>query len=582
MPIVHENGLITTIAVGLGAAFIGGFLATRLHLPAILGYLLAGVALGPFTPGFIANTSIAQELAEFGVILLMFGVGIHFSLRDLLAVRGIAVPGALLQIAITTTLGTALASLWGWNLGAGLVLGLGVSIASTVVLLRELGERDALRSPHGRAAIGWLIVQDLFTVFVLVLLPALAPALTGGAAQADHPLLSLGIAIAKLAVLAVLMLFVGQRLVPWILVQASYTGSRELFTLAVLALALGIAVAASVVFGASLALGAFLAGVVVGESDFSHQAAADALPLRDAFAVLFFVSVGMLFDPLFVFAAPLMVLAVLALVLLVNSLAAFTIIALLGYPLRTGVTVGAGLAQIGEFSFIVAELGRAVDLLPEEGHSLILAVAIISITLNPLMFRLAQGAEEFIRGRRQLAALLERRGGPLSHLAEEQHEGLRGHAVVCGFDRVGRLIAQALERRGFTYAVIDQNRQAIEELRGAGIPALYGDSANPVFLEHAAVQQARVLIVALNDPPVTRHIVEQARRLNPRISTVAQANSEQERAYLLEHRVDDVVLAEREVAAEMARYTLHRFGVSGAELQNIVQGLRQRGAEMPD
>ena len=576
---LHGNGLILTIAVGLAVAFVGGFLATRMRLPAIVGYLLAGVALGPFTPGFIANADIARELAEIGVILLMFGVGIHFSLRDLLAVRGIAVPGAFGQIAITTMLGTGIALAWGWNLGAGVVLGLAVSVASTVVLLRELAQRDALSTVHGRAAVGWLIVQDLFTVLMLVLLPALAPAFSGGTGGSENALAALGLAIGKLLILGVLMLLVGQRVIPWLLVQVTYTGSRELFTLAVLALALGIAVVAAGVFGASLALGAFLAGLVVGESDLSHQAAADALPLRDAFAVLFFVSVGMLFDPSFLLVAPLHVLAVLALVMLGNSLVAFAIISVLGYPLRTALTVAAGLAQIGEFSFIVAELGRGLDLLPEEGRSIVLAVAIISITLNPLLFQAIGPIEDWLRRRPRLAMLLERRAGILSQPRSDLDERPRGHAVICGYGRVGRLIAHALDRRRFTYVVIDQNRRAIEELRSRGIAALYGDAANPVVLQHADVAQARVLIAAINDPPLTRLIVDQTRRLNPRISIVARTSSEPERLYLLEHHVDDVVLAEREVAAEMARYTLHRFGVSGPELQAIVQGLRQSGAE---
>jgi CPA2 family monovalent cation:H+ antiporter-2 len=577
---VHGDGLILTIAVGLVAAFLGGFIATRLRLPSIVGYLLAGVALGPFTPGFIANPDIAQELAEIGVILLMFGVGIHFSVPDLLAVRGIALPGALIQITLTTLGGTAIALLWGWDLGAGLVLGLAVSVASTVVLLRELAQRDALGTVHGRVAVGWLIVEDLVTVLMLVLLPALAPAFTGATAGLQDAVLAIGLAIGKLAILAILMLVVGQRVIPWLLVQVTYTGSRELFTLAILALALGIAVLAAGVFGASLALGAFLAGLVVGESDLSHQAAADALPLRDAFAVLFFVSVGMLFDPSFLLAEPLKVLAVLALVMLGSSLVALLFIAALGYPLRTGLTVAAGLAQIGEFSFILAEMGLDLHLLPEEGHSIVLAVALISITLNPLVFRTLDPLENWIRRHPRLAMLLERRAGALSRVPSDVAERLRGHAVICGFGRVGSLIAHALDRRRFTYVVIDQNRHAVEDLRRRGVTALYGDCANPTVLEHAGVPQARMLVAAINDPPLTRLIVDQARRLNPRITIVARTSSEPERRYLVEHQVDDVVLAEREVAAEMARYTLHRFGVSGPELLAIVQGLRQSGAEV--
>jgi len=578
---VHSDGLILTIAVGLVIAFIGGFAATRLHLPAIVGYLVAGVAVGPFTPGFVANPDVAHELAEIGVILLMFGVGIHFSLRDLMAVRAVAIPGALGQITVATAVGAALALTWGWDLGSGLVLGLAVSVASTVVLLRALAERNALNSIHGHVAVGWLIVEDLFTVLVLVLLPAIATATSGAGGGIEQVLLTVGTALVKVAVLTALMLVVGARLVPWVLVQVTYTGSRELFTLAVLALALGIAVMAALVFGASPALGAFMAGIVVGESDLSHQAAADALPLRDAFAVLFFVSVGMLFDPSFLLTAPLQILAVLALVILVKGLAALAIVAALGYPLRTGLTVAAGLAQVGEFSLIVAELGRGLNMLPEEGRSLILAAAIISITLNPFLFRAVDPIEDWIRRRPRLAGLIERRKGPLSQPPTGEHEvPRRGHAVICGFGKVGGLVAHALDRRGFTYIVIDQDRRQVEELRKRGVTAFYGDAANPVFLEHANVGQASVLVIALADPPVSRHIIDQARKLNQRVRIVARTSSEAERAYLLGRDVNDVVLGEREVAAEMARYTLHRLGVTGPELQYIIQGLRQRGADV--
>ena len=581
---IHVDGLIATIAVGLVIAFFGGFVATRLRLPAIVGYLLAGVAVGPFTPGFVANTEVAHELAEIGVILLMFGVGLHFSLRDLFAVRGIALPGAVGQSAIATLLATSIALSWGWDLGSGLVLGMAISVASTVVLLRGLAERDTLNSVHGRVAVGWLIVEDIFTVLVLVLLPALAPSLGSSAALAstaavDHPLLALALALVKMGLLATIVLFVGSRVVPWLLVQVTYTGSRELFTLAVLALALGVAFASAALFGASLALGAFLAGVIMSESELSHQAAADALPMRDAFAVLFFVSVGMLFDPSYLLDSPLKVLAILAVIVFGKGLAALTIVAVLGYPLRTGLTVAAGLAQIGEFSFILAELGRRLELLPAEGQSLILVAALVSITLNPLVFRAVDPLERWLRRRPRLAALLQRRTGPLSRPPKDNHvERLRGHAVVCGYGRVGQIVAHALDRRGFTSAVIEENRRRVEELRKRGIVALYGDAANPVFLEHANVAQARVVVIAIADPPVVRHIVEQARRLNPRVSIVARTHSEEEWTHLRENGVDQAVLGERELAAEMARYTLHRFGISGHELQAIVQGLRQNGA----
>jgi CPA2 family monovalent cation:H+ antiporter-2 len=577
---LHTDGLIVTIAAALAIAFLGGMLATRLGLPAIVGYLLAGVAVGPFTPGFVANPAIAQELAEIGVILLMFGVGIHFSLRDLVAVRSVALPGAIGQIAVATALGTGVALSWGWSLGSGLVLGLAISVASTVVLLRALAERGELDSMQGHIAVGWLIVEDLFTVVALVLLPALAPALGGVSAGTEHPVLAVGLVLAKVAVLSVLMLLVGARFVPWLLLQVSYTASRELFTLAVLALAMGIAVVAAVVFGASLALGAFLAGLVVAESDMSHQAAADALPLRDAFAVLFFVSVGMLFNPAYLAVEPLKVLTMLLLVVMAKGLTALAIVAVLGRPLRTGLTVAAGLAQIGEFSFILAELGRSLSLLSGEGHSLILATAICSITLNPFVFRAVEPIEGWVRRHPRLGVMLERRTGDLSLLkGGVTDEGRRGHAVLCGYGEVGRLIAQVFDRRGFRYLVIDQNRRNVDELRRRGIAVLYGDAAHPLVLERAGLEQARVLLVTLTDAPVTRRIIEEARRRNPRLSIVARTRSEAERAALVDLAVDDVVLGEREVAAEMVRFGLHRFGLSGTELQVIVQGIRLHGTE---
>ncbi len=388
----HEPALISTIAIGLSAALVGGLLARRLRLPSIVGYLVAGIAIGPVTPGLVADAHIATELAEIGVILLMFGVGIHFSIRDLLAVKGIAVPGAIVQSTVATVLGVVIGLALGWGVGAGLVLGLALSVASTVVLLLALGERGELESPQGRIAVGWLVVEDLLTVAILVLLPSIAPLLGGhGAAESASgfgPLGDLALALVKAAAFAVLVLVAGSRIVPWLLAVVAREGSRELFTLGVLAIALGIAFLSSAVFGVSLALGAFLAGAVVGESDLSHQAAAEALPLRDAFAVLFFVSVGMLLDPASLLANPLAVLAVVALVVGAKSLAAFGIVALFGYPLRTGLTVAAGLAQVGEFSFILATLGLSLGLLPAEGYQLIVAAALFSITLNPFAFRL--------------------------------------------------------------------------------------------------------------------------------------------------------------------------------------------------
>ncbi len=385
----HETTLIATIAIGLALAFVGGFIAQKLRLPPLVGYLLAGIAVGPFTPGFVADGEIAGQLAEIGVILLMFGVGIHFSFKDLLAVRAIAVPGAIGQILIATLLGMGLAALWGWSLGAGIVFGLALSVASTVVLLKALEERSLTDTPDGRIAIGWLIVEDLVMVLALVLLPVLAGPLGGtppaGSAE-NGLLLTLGITLGKVAVFALLMLFVGTRLIPWLLTQVERTGSRELFTLAVLAIALGIAFGSAELFDVSFALGAFFAGVIVNGSDLSHRAAEDALPLQDAFAVLFFVSVGMLFDPDILVQEPLKVLATVAVILVGKTVAAALIVKGFGRSTGTALTVSASLAQIGEFSFILAGLGLSLGLLPEDGQSLILAGALLSIVLNPLVF----------------------------------------------------------------------------------------------------------------------------------------------------------------------------------------------------
>ena len=408
----HSAALLETLAIGLVAAFVGGIVATRLRLPTIVGYLVAGVFVGPFTPGLVADTGTAQELAELGVILLMFGVGIHFSVGDLLAVRSTAIPGAIGQILVATLLGIALGIALGWGFGGGLVLGLAVSVASTIVLLRALEARDEVDSPQGRIAVGWLIVEDLFTVLVLVLLPSLAPMLLGQGGDTGGVLVDLVVALAKLGAFAALMLVVGVRVVPRLLLWVKDTGSRELFTLSVLAVAIGIAVAAYAVFGVSFALGAFLAGVVLNESEISHQAAEDALPLRDAFAVLFFVSVGMLFDPMFLTRQPGAIILVTLLVVVAKSLAAFAIVVLLRRPVRVALTVGAALSQVGEFSFILATLGLSLALIPEDAFQLVVAAALVSITLNPFLFRLVDPLEAAIRARPTLLRALDGESSP--------------------------------------------------------------------------------------------------------------------------------------------------------------------------
>ena len=577
----HEPVLISTIAICLVAAFAGGLIAKRLGLPTIVGYIVAGVLLGPFTPGLIADVAIATELAEIGVILIMFGVGINFSIRDLAAVRGIAIPGALGQIVIATLLGVALGVALGWGVGGGLVLGLALSVASTVVLLRALTDRGELDTPQGRIAIGWLIVEDLVTVVILVLLPTIAP-LLGGTGEASvggfGPLADVAIALGKAVLFAVLMIAAGARLVPRLLAFVANEGSKELFTLAVLALALGIAFLSSTVFGVSFALGAFLAGAVVGESDMSHQAAADALPLRDAFAVLFFVSVGMLLDPATLLEMPLAIAAVVGLVVVAKAIVKFAIVLLFGYPLRVALTVGAGLAQVGEFSFIMGTLGLTLGLLPPEGFQLIVAGALLSIALNPLLFRWIEPLERRLHGNRTLTRLMERRAGNLAVLEPSPDEApLRLHAILCGYGQVGQMVGRALERRGFTFVVISQQRREVERLRERGIPAIYGEASNIELLERAHVASARVVIVASSDPHVTHLIVDRAKALNPTLDFVVRSHSDEDVAQL--RRLSPKVQAihgQRELAVQMARYALRRFGVNAAEAEAIAQGLRGR------
>jgi monovalent cation:H+ antiporter-2, CPA2 family len=576
----HEPVLISTIAIGLTAAFIGGFVARRLGLPTIVGYIAAGVVIGPFTPGLVADPAVATELAEVGVILLMFGVGIQFSFRELLAVRWIAIPGALIQTVVATALGVWLGSALGWGMGGGLVLGLALSIASTVVLLRALADRNEEDTTQGHIAVGWLIVEDLLAVLVLVLLPALAPALggTAGAGGAPpNPAVEVALALGKAAVFAILMAVAGARIVPWLMLAVARQGSRELFSLAVLAIALGLAYVSSSVFGVSFALGAFLAGAVVGQSDMSHQAAADALPLRDAFAVLFFVSVGMLLDPTYLLANPLAVLAVLALVIGAKAITKFVIVAVAGYPPRVALTVGAGLAQIGEFSFIVGTMGRNLGLLPEDGYQLIVAGALLSITINPFLFRLIPPLEHSLRDTRVIRALMERRAGELARLPTEDQEGLRQHAIICGYGRVGRLIGPALERRGFRYVVITQQRDEVDRLRSQGVPAIYGDASNTDVLEMAAIHTARLVVVATSEPNETRLIVERVRERNDNVDIVVRTHNDIEAAQLRSIGAKvQVVHGERELAVQMARYALRRFGVSATEAEAIAQGLRGR------
>jgi CPA2 family monovalent cation:H+ antiporter-2 len=573
----HEPTLIATVAASFGLAFVLGMLAKRVRLPPLVGYLLAGVVVGPFTPGFVADGQAAQQLAEIGVILLMFGVGIHFSVSDLLAVRRIAVPGAVVQIALATGLGTLVSRLWGWSWGEGVVLGLCLSVASTVVLLRALEDRDLLDTAHGRIAVGWLIVEDLVTVLVLVLLPLAvagrpdAAAADAGPATSTELALTVGITLAKAAGFVVLMIVVGRRFVPWLLARVVRTGSRELFTLSVLAVALGIAVGASVLFDVSFALGAFFAGVVVNGSDLSHDAARDSLPLQDAFSVLFFVAVGMLFDPTIIMERPLELLAVVLIVMVGKSIGAVVIVLAFGHPLRTALTIAASLAQIGEFSFILAGLAVGLGVLPEAGHSLVVAAALITITLNPITFAGADRLFRWLGTRPRLAAWLAGPGAP----ADEETR-LVDHVVVVGHGRVGSVVGEMLAAQGIPYLVVEQDRAIVEALRARGQPVVRGDASRPEILRMARLAQARLLVVATPDPYQTRSIVEHARRASVSIVIAARSHSEEVRHYLEEHGVHLALVAERELAWGLASYALVRMGCSEADAKSVIAARRDR------
>jgi CPA2 family monovalent cation:H+ antiporter-2 len=557
----HDISLLTTIAAGLGLAFLLGLVAARLKLPPILGYLLAGIAAGPFTPGFVADAGLASQLAEIGVILLMFGVGLHFSFEDLLAVRRIAVPGAVGQVAVATLLSAVVARLWGWSWGSGVVLGLSLSVASTVVLLRALQDHGILSSVDGRIAVGWLIVEDLVTVLALVMLPALAPLLAGTAdlGGAEGVVRTLGITFLKIAVFGALMLVGGRRVIPWILGRVVGTGSRELFTLAVLAVALGIAVGAAALFDVSFALGAFFAGVIVSESDFSHEAATNALPLQDAFAVLFFVSVGMLFDPAVLWRQPLELLALVLIVMVGKSLAALAIVLFFGYPLHTALTISASLAQIGEFSFILSALGVSLGLLAIDAQSLIVAGAIFTITLNPFVFGAVTPLWRWIRARRGLAAVLERPADTLSELpASFQPESLQNHVVLVGSGRVGGPVATELASHGIPHVVVEQSREVIESMREKGIPVIYGDAARPEVLKDAHIERASVVIVATPDAYQARAILALAHQLNPGVPVIVRTHSEAEREFLEESGAARAMVGESELAVSLMREVMRR------------------------
>lgn len=565
----HNISLITMLAGGFGLALIFGFIAEKMRLPALVGYLLAGIVLGPSTPGFVADMELAPQLLEIGVMLLMFGVGLHFSLKDLLAVKKIALPGAVVQMGLATVLGLGVASWWGWTFGESLLLGLSLSCASTVVLLKALETRGILDSMNGRIAVGWLVVEDLATVLVLVLLPPLAGALGGSsvAADANSPLwYVLGVTLLQVTGFIALMLLVGRRVLPWMLLQIAKTGSRELFTLSVVAAAIGIAYGASVLFHVSFALGAFFAGTVMRESDLSHRAAEESLPLRDAFSVLFFVSVGMLFDPAVLVDEPLRVVAVVAIIIIGKGLAAALLVLAFRYPLNTALTVAASLAQIGEFSFILAGLGMALDLLPQEGMSLVLAGALISIALNPLLFGLIQPFKALVLKRSAMARRLEHRDDPLSVLpTSTESKFLEGQVVVVGYGRVGRRITKALGERHIPFVVVEQNRERVEQIRSEGLVAVSGDSGDPGTLIQAHIARAGMLVIATPDPMNVQRMVEIARALNPDIEVVIRTHSPDAVEIFRRDGIGEVFFDEEELARGMQNHILSKYAPAERE-----------------
>ncbi|ADG12335.1 Kef family K(+) transporter [Caulobacter segnis] len=545
---MHHTSLIATIVAGLGLAFVFGAIANRLKLPVLVGYLLAGVVVGPFTPGYVADQELAPQLAEIGVILLMFGVGLHFSLKDLMAVRKIAIPGAVVQITAATVMGLGLALALGWSVGAGVVFGLALSVASTVVLLRALQERRLVETGRGKIAVGWLIVEDLAMVLALVLLPALSGVLGGeppvdhakGGAAAGGVLGAFALTVGKVVAFVAFMLIVGRRVIPWILHRIAHTGSRELFRLAVLAIALGVAFGSAALFGVSFALGAFFAGMIMAESELSQQAANDTLPLRDAFAVLFFVSIGMLFDPSVLLREPLAVLATLLIIVVGKSIAALIIVRAFKRPMSTALTISVSLAQIGEFSFILAGLGVSLKLLPDDGRDLVLAGAILSILVNPLLFAILDRILP-----KMIAKEAKARGETPPVSAADQP-----HAVLVGYGRVGKAVAEGLKGRT-PLVVIEDDVERAEDLRKAGFETVGGNAVKPEILLEAGLDKATHLFVAVPNPFEAARIIEQARAANPQALIVARAYTDADVALLKQMGASHALIGEDEIARGM-------------------------------
>lgn len=561
----HSFTLISTLAAGFGIALVFGFIAEKFKIPALVGYLLAGVIVSPATPGFVADINIASQLSEIGVMLLMFGVGLHFSLTDLMRVKYIAVPGAIAQMGLATGLGLLVAHYWGWTYGQSLVFGLCLSCASTVVLLKALETKGILESHDGQIAVGWLVVEDIMTVLILVLLPPLAPMLGAEAVQPIESATPLWEIIAwtvgRVALFIFLMLVVGKRVLPWLLWQVAKTGSRELFTLCVLAVAIGIAYGASEIFSVSFALGAFFSGMVMRESKYAHRAAMESLPLRDAFSVIFFVGVGMMFDPMILVDKPLHLLAVLAIIILGKSLVAFGLVMLFRYPLHTALTVAASLAQIGEFSFILAGLGVSLGLLPQEGMSLVLAGAIISIAFNPVAFALVEPLRNLMKRRWKYARVLDAKSDPLSVMPdEEESKYLRGHMVLVGYNKVCEHTAKDLSERKVPFVIIEKDRNIVEDLRRNGFKAVCGDAIDPAILIQAHVQDAAMVILNFRDDILRRKVIETAKILNHKIEAVLMTSDDEIAIRAMTDHLGKVFDSNAVMAGSIVKYCMHRLG----------------------
>jgi CPA2 family monovalent cation:H+ antiporter-2 len=567
---MHEIPLLLNIAVALVVAFIGGVLARRIGLPTIVGYLIAGIVIGPFTPGFVGDTEMISQLAELGVIFLMFGVGLHFSLNDFWKARSIAIPGALGRMAITILLGFWLSQSWGWSITSGIVLGLSISIASTVVLLRVLMDNGLMNTQQGQAAVGWVVVEDLATVLILVLMPTLAD--TAGGFDWGQ----LGWTLLKAAGFVVLLLFAGTRLIPWILMRIAHTRSRELFILAILAIALGIALGAAELFGVSLALGAFVAGVVVNESPLSHQVGADILPFRESFAVLFFVSIGMLVNPGYILENVGAILALTGLIVIGKALITVLFGFVFPWPASTTLVLAGSLSQIGEFSFILGQEGIDHGLLEPDQYSLILACALLSIVLNTPTFRIVSALEKWLQNFPRVWGLLDRHTPPPPLL----EESIRDHVVIVGYGRVGRHIITLLGQMGIPHLVVDADSQRVEELVKRGIPSLFGDAANSEVLSHTGLHRARALVVAGPDEDASALVVTAARDIAPELPIIARATSEDGTRRLMELGAQDVIHPELEGGLEIVRHTLLQLGFPLQEIYRYTDAVRRDHYDM--